>query len=657
MPGRSKRTAGQTDPAVRLALARAAHASAASVTVVTGTAPIVSSGGATPAISITPATDVAAGSMSAADKTKLDALAPGDVTAVTGTAPIVSSGGATPAISISAATDVAAGSLSAADKTKLDTLASGTFTSVANAAALTARPITGFPDGAIAFVGVPGAATPSFCAYFALSPIGPLVADGVTILASSNAGFVWVRTLSACRQIATAQATWFVDPQNVSTTATDENNGIIAGTAVRTYAEIVRRWGTNAPLLNVQVIVQFLSSHTDDSDPVDVVATTRGALGGIFIRGSFGAGQQVAAGVLSNVTPKNRAANQPLLAQGPAGAVQNNLLVNATRANSRAWLCRVTAGAIHVTSEPFPPDTIPSQVLPGGVDTWANGDSVTAYAPINVNIVRFNPTIDTSLAGEVPAPSGLFQLNIWDPSGDGGLGTCLVSSQASITECSATRQVVAPTTSATNPVIATWGNNSFTEGALIEAMSTALFINGGILGSDVPAAGFCNTVLAGNLNVGNDTILSGVQVNGFAVVLAGSQLTGLEGTTLASAYIDKNIVVGVTGFSGYEAASAGDKIYGDATAVIDVTHTGRFTLAAAVTNGGIASCVPFAGTWKINGQTTAQAYSTTAGVGTWNGPRNLTTANLVATVGAGGFGLQASGSAINPGGACISGTL
>lgn len=92
-----------------------------SVTGVTGTAPIQSSGGTAPVISITPATDSAAGSMSAADKTKLDGLSSG-VTAVTGTAPITSSGGATPAISITPATDSAAGSMSAADKTKLDGL-------------------------------------------------------------------------------------------------------------------------------------------------------------------------------------------------------------------------------------------------------------------------------------------------------------------------------------------------------------------------------------------------------------------------------------------------------------------------------------------------------------------------------------------------------
>ncbi len=101
-------------------------AAPAGITSVTGTAPIVSSGGTTPAISITAATTSAAGSMSAADKTKLDGITAGAaVASVTGTAPIVSSGGTSPAISITAATTSAAGSMSAADKTKLDGIAAG----------------------------------------------------------------------------------------------------------------------------------------------------------------------------------------------------------------------------------------------------------------------------------------------------------------------------------------------------------------------------------------------------------------------------------------------------------------------------------------------------------------------------------------------------
>ena len=62
----------------------------------------------------------------------------GTVTGVTGTAPIVSSGGTAPAISITAATTGAAGSMSAADKTKLDGIASGANAYVLPAATTTA---------------------------------------------------------------------------------------------------------------------------------------------------------------------------------------------------------------------------------------------------------------------------------------------------------------------------------------------------------------------------------------------------------------------------------------------------------------------------------------------------------------------------------------
>ena len=71
----------------------------------------------------------------------------GGVTAVTGTAPITSSGGTTPDIAITAATTSAAGSMSAADKTKLDGIAAGaqvgTVTSVAAGTGLAGGTITG----------------------------------------------------------------------------------------------------------------------------------------------------------------------------------------------------------------------------------------------------------------------------------------------------------------------------------------------------------------------------------------------------------------------------------------------------------------------------------------------------------------------------------
>ena len=98
------------------------------VTDVTATSPIVVSGVSTvaPVISIAAATTSAAGSMSSADKLKLDGIGAGaTVTGVTGTLPISSSGGAAPVISIAAATTSAAGSMSSANVTLLNTLNDG----------------------------------------------------------------------------------------------------------------------------------------------------------------------------------------------------------------------------------------------------------------------------------------------------------------------------------------------------------------------------------------------------------------------------------------------------------------------------------------------------------------------------------------------------
>lgn len=65
------------------------------------------------------------GFMSASDKAKLDGISGTPVTSVSGTAPIVSSGGSTPVISIIPATPSVPGSMSAADKAKLDGIVGG----------------------------------------------------------------------------------------------------------------------------------------------------------------------------------------------------------------------------------------------------------------------------------------------------------------------------------------------------------------------------------------------------------------------------------------------------------------------------------------------------------------------------------------------------
>ena len=110
-----------------------------SVESVSGTAPIISSGGATPAISISAATISAAGSMSAADKTKLDGIDEGaqvnvgtdlSKTASATDVTINSSTGAN--VSIGAASTLSAGLMTTTDKTKLNSIDDNTNNFVKN---------------------------------------------------------------------------------------------------------------------------------------------------------------------------------------------------------------------------------------------------------------------------------------------------------------------------------------------------------------------------------------------------------------------------------------------------------------------------------------------------------------------------------------------
>jgi len=85
------------------------------VSAVTGTAPVVSSGGATPAISMAAANTSTNGYLTSADWNTFNGKGSGTVTGVTATSPVVSSGGTAPVISLPAATTSADGYLTSAD--------------------------------------------------------------------------------------------------------------------------------------------------------------------------------------------------------------------------------------------------------------------------------------------------------------------------------------------------------------------------------------------------------------------------------------------------------------------------------------------------------------------------------------------------------------
>lgn len=270
---------------------------------VSGAAPITSTGGPTPVIGITAATEIAAGSLSAADKTKLDGIAPGaSIVAIGVTAPLTSSGGTSPTLGISAATEGAAGSMSAADKTKLDSL--GSAMSIATSAALTALVMTPYVVGALFYL-------QSRTTLWSYQPTDPGPADGNHIAAAGGGFFVYVA--AGRPSTAATQAAWQIDP----VAGNDENTGLTAPAAIQTFAEVVRRMGTNRPAL-AQVTTFTWLNPAPASDVMVFFVTLIGG-GGLRM---VGTPVQTAAGTIGVFTAPNFAtgARGNITASGaPAG--------------------------------------------------------------------------------------------------------------------------------------------------------------------------------------------------------------------------------------------------------------------------------------------------------------------------------------------------
>jgi hypothetical protein len=219
-------------------------------------------------------------------------------------------------------------------------------------------------------------------------------------------GTIWVQTgLAGLAAASTStpsapgltQAIWYVDPQNTSGTASNANDGLTTATALLTYAEIVRRWGgTTSPTITQSTRLIWLSSHTDDSDPV--VWTP------VMTKASTASIESVptvlATGViLASVVARNTAAGSNALLQADIGASGSlNVLVKNTTAG-KSSICGVyslVAGTTFRLYQPLAPTSVGGTTFPAEVNTWANGDTVDILLPQAIDLVTFDPIVATS---------------------------------------------------------------------------------------------------------------------------------------------------------------------------------------------------------------------------------------------------------------------
>lgn len=181
---------------------------------------------------------------------------------------------------------------------------------------------------------------------------------------------------------------WFIDPQHGS----DANTGTSSTSPLKTYRALVALWGTVSPLLRQTTTITFLSSHTDDSDPV--ICSPWMEASTMVIQGLLGNAQLAATVTLGGVVAKNRTTGQLLEATLGASAASGMLAVNTSRGNSTAYVNANLGGGTFVLEQPLPAQAVATATTPASlVDTWSNGDTVQLFNPTAINLVSFRPQL------------------------------------------------------------------------------------------------------------------------------------------------------------------------------------------------------------------------------------------------------------------------
>lgn len=471
--------------------------------------------------------------------------------------------------------------------------------SVPNAAALALVPAAGRAEGTIAYVVTYGS-------YFALSPTAPPSPD-VVITASD--GRSWTRDLTARAAVFTTQAAWFVDP----VAGNNEATGKTIGAPLKDKTEIMRRWGTWSPTIDgIDVVVTCLTSETDGSDPgLFRPILTSGAT--FLLTAPLPAATFT--GTLLALTAKNRAANVILSSTfTPAtGAVAPNmLLINHTRGESLAFAQRDLGGGNWRLTQPWSASASPRNTG-APIDTWANGDSVSGFVLVSVNLGNLGaPVVDFSLTGDFSTT--VSQVKLFDPGGPHAEDTFTLNADAFplITNCVVERCLQIDGNGPFGRV-----SNCMLVGDFPVQSQTPFIIQGG--------------AIAGVGTVGNVQLENAFLQFDVLMLQPNAELLDSGCEAMALDYVG-----GFTIFDGRtNSQSIPSSVYG--------TGGVNCRSGAYLFSGPATGALPCSGGLRLNGVATGYSNVTAAGVTTVHGGIALTAANLVAAAGAAGFGGYAYG--------------
>lgn len=423
-----------------------------------------------------------------------------------------------------------------------------------------------------------------------------------------------------------AQATWFIDPQNVTGLADDNNSGIDATHPVLSYNNgVARKWTTYSPTLRQNTTFTWLSSQVGDTDPVVFTPIMVNAVA--TLQGPLGAAQQIHAGNLAGVVPKNRATGQLLEADLGFAAPIGSLVQNTQAGKSSfAWAYKNVGGTVFALTQPMVPATVPFDFTTPTteVDTWANGDTFEVFAPIGANLSRVAP-----LAVEFPptfaAPVQIYHLRATSADGVPGDQNFDVGIDVTIVESVFDSLLLyqAPT----DDLGAFWSNNFFGNSVFGQSSGYAVAILGGAIVTN-PVA---NSIISWSLS--NDIIVDATAVAGVGTLFIAPTTIPTNG--------DVYIAGSIAG-TGEFVMSTGT-LWGPGS--FDMLGGGRIVYSGA--RGAVATFLN-AGGLLLNGQANANAFNPTTGL--WSVLIPITPANLDLAFGAGGFG----GLATNVGGSSIS---